>query len=51
MIKVKVMVDVATGKLEDDLIAQKLLYEAKNKPRIMVILDERTGGKKLVAKN
>jgi hypothetical protein len=46
-IKVKVTADVAMGRLENDLIAQKLLYEIANKPRIMVLLDERANDKDL----
>lgn len=39
----EVLVDaqVSQAKLRDDLLAQKLLYAVKNKPRILVLLDER----------
>jgi hypothetical protein len=46
-IKVSVTAEVAMGRLDDDLAAQKLVYEAANKPRIMVLLDERAAGKDL----
>ncbi len=48
--KVKLTAEVSMGKLEDDLVAQKLLFEMKNKPRIMVILDERDDGKEMFEK-
>ena len=41
LVMVRVSADVSMGKLEKDLSAQKLLYELENKPRIMVVLDER----------
>ncbi len=40
--EVEVEAEVSQSKLRDDLIAQKLLYASKNKPRILVLLDERT---------
>ena len=50
LVKVRVSADVAMGKLEDDLSAQKLLYEIKNKPRLMVVLDERIEDKEMLEK-
>ncbi len=50
MIKVKVAAEVEMGKLESDLVAQQLLYEAKNKPRIMIILEERAAGEEMFEK-
>ncbi|MFC1585708.1 hypothetical protein ACFL5V_09195 [Fibrobacterota bacterium] len=50
LVKLKVAAEVEMGKLEDDLIAQKLLYEIKNKPRIMIILDERAAGEEMFEK-
>lgn len=41
LVKVTVAVEIASGDLRQDLEAQKLLYEIQNKPRVMVILDER----------
>jgi Tetratricopeptide repeat./Protein of unknown function, DUF400. len=49
-VEVSVSADVAITKLEDDLAAQKILYEIQNKPRIMVVLDERIEGRQLFEK-
>ena len=46
----RVSADVEITKLEDDLAAQKILYEIQNKPRIEVILDERIEGRPLFEK-
>lgn len=48
--KVKLDVKVSEGKLKNDLMAQKLLYEIKNRPRIMVLLDERVNGVEMFEK-
>ncbi|GAG30995.1 unnamed protein product, partial [marine sediment metagenome] len=50
VVKVKISAEVESGKLRDDLIAQKLLYEMKNKPRVMVLLDERIENKEMFEK-
>jgi hypothetical protein len=50
LVNVEISADVSMGKLESDLAAQKLLYEIKNKPRIMVLLDERLDGKEMFGK-
>jgi transglutaminase-like putative cysteine protease len=50
LVKVRVSADVAMGALEDSLAAQRLLYEIVNKPRIMVLLDERVDGAPASAK-
>lgn len=47
LVKVMVKADVSLGKLENDLSAQKLLYELHNRPRIMVVLDERMEDKEM----
>ncbi len=44
LVKVRVSADVAMDSLEKDLVAQKLLYEMANKPRIMLLFDERVDG-------
>ena len=49
-VEVRVSADVEITKLEDDLAAQKILYEIQNKPRIEVILDERIEGRPLFEK-
>jgi tetratricopeptide (TPR) repeat protein len=49
-VEVRLSADVAITKLEDDLAAQKILYEIQNKPRIMVVLDERIEGRQLFEK-
>jgi tetratricopeptide (TPR) repeat protein len=50
LVKIKVAAEIKMGKLEEDLLAQKLLYEIKNKPRIMILLDERFDGKEMFEK-
>jgi len=42
--QVKAAVEVSKGDLRKDLSAQKLLYESKNKPRLMVLLEEKFDG-------
>ncbi|MBF0431097.1 MAG: hypothetical protein HQK83_07455 [Fibrobacteria bacterium] len=46
----QVAAEVEMGKTEGDLIAQQLLYEIKNKPRLMILLDERSEGKEMFEK-
>jgi len=50
LVRVVLDVEIADGKLRDDLIAQQLLYETKNRPRIMVLLDERIEGEEMFEK-
>ncbi|MFP4013530.1 MAG: hypothetical protein ACLFVQ_05555, partial [Chitinispirillaceae bacterium] len=50
LVRVTVEAEVEDGKLQDDLIAQQLLYEIKNRPRIMVLLDERVSGEEMFEK-
>lgn len=50
LVRVSIDAEVAEGKLRDDLVAQQLLYEIKNRPRIMVLLDERVEGKEMFEK-
>jgi hypothetical protein len=50
LVRVTIRADVAEGKLRDELIAQQLLYEVKNRPRIMVLLDERVAGEEMFEK-
>jgi hypothetical protein len=50
VVKVRINAEVESGKLRTDLVAAKLLYELKNKPRIMVLLDEISDGKPMPEK-
>lgn len=50
LVRVTIRADVAEGKLRDELVAQQLLYEVKNRPRIMVLLDERVEGEEMFEK-
>jgi hypothetical protein len=50
LVKVKVQAEVALGKLEADLSAKGLLYKQIGKPRVMIVIDERSGGKQLLEK-
>lgn len=50
LVRVTVEAEVEDGKLQDDLIAQQLLYEIRNRPRIMVLLDERVEGEEMFEK-
>ncbi len=50
LVKVLVAAEIVQGKLRKDLAAQKLLYEAKNKPRIMIMLDEKSSGEDMAEK-
>ncbi len=43
LVTVSVCADVAMGRIEDSLSAQKLLYAMQSSPRIAVMLDERVG--------
>jgi hypothetical protein len=44
VVTVHISADVAMDSLDKDLVAQKLLYEIANKPRIMLLFDERAEG-------
>ena len=50
LVKVRISADVSMKKLDDDLAAQKLIYAMQNKPRVMVLLDERIEGREMPEK-
>jgi hypothetical protein len=41
LVNVRVSAEVSMKKLDDDLAAQRIVYALQNKPRVMVVLDER----------
>jgi tetratricopeptide (TPR) repeat protein len=50
LIKIRVSADVSMKKLDDDLAAQKLIYAMQDKPRVMVLLDERIEDREMTEK-
>jgi tetratricopeptide (TPR) repeat protein len=50
LVKIRVSADVSMKKLDDDLAAQKLIYAMQNKPRVMVLLDEKIEGREMPEK-